>query len=42
MIVGKEPDSVKGGQQAAFIIALNCCTNLHYVEPAAGIEPATF
>src|SRR5215212_2895662 len=34
--------TIKGGRVAAFIIALKCCTNLHYVEPAAGVEPATF
>ena len=33
---------IKGGPVAAFIIPLNCCTNFHYVEPAAGVEPATF
>ena len=32
----------KGVRLAAFIIAVDCCTNLHYVEPAAGVEPATF
>jgi len=33
---------MKAAQLAAFIIALHCCKNLDYVEPAAGIEPATF
>ncbi len=28
--------------KATFIIALNYCTNLHFMEPAAGVEPATF
>ena len=32
----------KGGQLAAFTIALKYCTSLDYVEPAAGVEPATF
>ena len=32
----------KGGRLAAFIIAVDCYTNLHDVEPAAGVEPATF
>ena len=38
--LGKQ--TIKGGQAVTFIIALNCCTNLDYVEPAAGVEPATF
>ena len=32
----------KGGQLTAFTIALKYCTSLDYVEPAAGVEPATF
>ena len=32
----------KGGRPAAFTIAINCFESLEYVEPAAGIEPATF
>jgi hypothetical protein len=32
----------EGGLRAAFNIAINYCTSLDYVEPAAGVEPATF
>lgn len=27
---------------ATFVIAINYCASLDYMEPAAGIEPATF